>query len=263
MRVSIWLFWIQQTLSTACLLAALGRGLGLAVRLSLRLVAASLLGGLAVTAAIVGGVRWVELLLVLPMLVLPLMAFPQGFPGACRPLPAVTTLLLTSAIGLMRFLSALGLPGVAVMALTCGLLSILLPALRNRGTGPMQAVVSISLDGRTAKLDGLVDSGNLLTDPVTQLPVIVLSPRAALRLGIEPLSIRAGMRLLRARTASGSLLLTLIPPDHVEISGKPAQAMIGVSPDGQARFEALIPAALAGETARREALTHTKNEPVM
>lgn len=263
MQVSIWLLLLQQTLSTACLLVALGRGLGLAVRLSLRLIMAALLGGLAVTAAIACGVRWVEFFLTVPMLLLPWLAFPQGFPRAYRPLPAVTTLLLTSGVGLMRFLSALGLPGAAVMTMTGGLLIILLPALRSHGTGPIQAVVSIALDGRTVKLDGLVDSGNLLTDTVTQRPVIVLSPKAAMRLGIAPLRIRSGMRLMRARTAAGTLLLTLILPERVEIGGKTVSAMLGISPDKQAQFDALIPAMLMREQDRQAPLEQTKNEPVV
>lgn len=245
MRISAWLFWGQQMLCTACLLMALGRGLGLPVRLTWRFWACAAAGASAVLVTAITGARLLQLLLIGPLMLLPFLAFPRSLRENPRRLPSATVLLLLSALGISRLLSRLGLSGTAMLMMTCIAVLIVLPALLPASAGPRHVRLKVLLDGHAADLDGLVDSGNLVTDPVTQLPVIVLSPEAAARLAFEPLALRPGVRLMRTRTASGSMLLTLLRPDQVLLAGKPVSAMIGVVPQGPAAFEALVPERLA------------------
>lgn len=246
MRISAWLFWGQQALCTACLLMALGRGLGLPVRLTWRFWVCTAAGATTVLTAAVTGADWLRLLLIGPLMLLPYLAFPHALYERTRQLPALTVLLLLGALGVSRLLSSLGLSGAAVLLMTCTAVLLMLPALLPSQSGPRHVRLNIALDGQAACLDGLVDSGNLVVDPVTQLPVIVLSPQAAAQLAFEPLALRPGMRLMRTRTASGSMLLTLIRPEQVMLAGKPVEAMLGVVPKGPAAFDALVPLRLTG-----------------
>lgn len=80
--------------------------------------------------------------------------------------------------------------------------------------------VELQVGGRQVMLPAMVDSGNLMRDPITSLPVLVIPMRAARALypdaGIID-ALRAlprGFRLLHVRTAAGNGLLPLFRPDH-------------------------------------------------
>lgn len=80
--------------------------------------------------------------------------------------------------------------------------------------------VELRVGERSIMLPAMVDSGNLMRDPVTSLPVLVIPLRAALALYpeasvIDPLcSLPKGFRLLHVRTAAGSGLLPMFRPDR-------------------------------------------------
>lgn len=80
--------------------------------------------------------------------------------------------------------------------------------------------VELRVGERSIMLPAMVDSGNLMRDPVTALPVLVIPLKAAHALypeagTIDPLhALPRGFRLLHVRTAAGSGLLPMFRPDR-------------------------------------------------
>ena len=115
--------------------------------------------------------------------------------------------------------------------------------------------LKVWLKGKSALLPALRDSGNLLRDPLSSLPVIVVPAQrlsALLPPGTDPESLTFlpfGFRLLRVRTAAGSKPFLCFHPDRIEIlsGGRrfAADALIALSPEAFSR--ALIPAAFFQE----------------
>ena len=95
-----------------------------------------------------------------------------------------------------------------------------------------------------------MDSGNLLRDPVTGLPVIVMSRKAASQLVPLPEedNLPPGMRLISVRTVAGPSLMAVFRPEQVRVllpgGWRSARAIVGLSPDGYEGFQALLPASL-------------------
>ena len=115
---------------------------------------------------------------------------------------------------------------------------------------PSLATVDIRHGPHHLTLTALIDSGNLLRDQVTGLPVIVISRRAAQRLVQLPQTgtLTYPFRLLTVRTISGTAMMTVFHPDSVclLLSGgwTRVDTLLGVSPDGYDGFQALVPACL-------------------
>lgn len=111
--------------------------------------------------------------------------------------------------------------------------------------------VELRVDGKCILLPAMLDSGNLLRDPVTGRPVLVIPARAARalfptlgdpsRLTELPL----GFRLLNVRTAAGSSLLPMFRPDECKIylNGSACKADLLVAVTGQeyGGVQALVP----------------------
>ena len=112
------------------------------------------------------------------------------------------------------------------------------------------ATVELMHQGHIVTLTALVDTGNLLRDPLTGLPVIVVSRQAARKLTSLPApgQLLPGMRLISVRTAAGSALMAIFRPQRVRVlSGqtwREVRAMVGLSPDGYEGAQALLPACL-------------------
>ena len=158
--------------------------------------------------------------------------------------------------GLSRLLNRYGMPpGGQILA--CGGAVLLLGRLL-AGKGRQWAgrgVVRIQWRGREAALPALVDSGNLLRDGLTGLPVIV-APGAALGGLLPPevnpgdtASLQSGLRLIRVRTAAGEKTLMCFHPDGVELrlgrARRWTDAVVALS--GAALPRALVPTALLDE----------------
>lgn len=155
--------------------------------------------------------------------------------------------------GLSRLLSRYGMPPGGQVIL-CGAAVLLFGRLL-AGKGQRaerKGTVRICWRGQETVLPALVDSGNLLRDSVTGLPVIV-APGAAmgplLPAGMNPgdtASLTAGFRLIRVRTAAGEKTLMCFHPGGVELRlGKvrrAADAVIALSASALPR--ALVPTAL-------------------
>ena len=144
--------------------------------------------------------------------------------------------------GMMRALSAFLLP--PLLPLSAAFL-LVFPALDRRLPAASYASVSIGVSGQHVRLTALVDSGNLLRDPLTALPIIVCSRRALMPL--DPAHRR--LRLLSVRTAAGSALMPVFRPDSIRLlcgnKWQNISALIGIAPEEYDGFQALVPSSLA------------------
>lgn len=178
----------------------------------------------------------------------------------------------------------LGLPFgrfIPAAALSAAFALLLCRTLRSR-LGRKKCICRITVNGSSAELSGLCDSGNLLRDPLSGRPCILLTPASAAALlppellsgalpdYIEPSSAHIGgrsyistapsdapsestagygrlkLRMIPMRTPTGSALLTAVIPDSVTVGGRECRAVIAVSP-GRSDFggaDALVPASL-------------------
>ena len=122
--------------------------------------------------------------------------------------------------------------------------------LRWRSRAGERAELRLLFEGGGVTLDGMVDTGNLLRDPVTALPVVVASYAALQRhlprgMRCEDVStLPRGFRLISVQTAGGSRLLMCFRPRGLYIrSGRvwhAVQATVAVSPSLSGR-RALLP----------------------
>lgn len=251
MRVSGWLYLIEQTLCSMCLLLAIGRSAGL-TRLHLpRLTAA---------AFIVGGLCLAGIALPSPLRLLmitaatclaPVAAWP-GIPRRLLPrMLALGCFLSLWAAGTLRLGAELSLPGMAAMLLCCCALTASPAYVRRAACPPSCATLDIRCGRDRLTLTALVDTGNLLRDTVTGLPVTIISRRAAAKLTAlpPPGGLSPGMRLIPVRTVTGTALMTVFRPDRVRIQQGniwlEVHTLIGLAPEGYEGFQALMPASLA------------------
>ena len=111
--------------------------------------------------------------------------------------------------------------GAAVTALIPRLVRRVLA--RRVGAGMTVRLVVELRGGKRLECAALVDTGNTLRDPVTALPVIVLSARRF------PDEARSAGRLLPIRTASGRAVLPALRPVRVLIDGASVNALVAFS----------------------------------
>lgn len=94
------------------------------------------------------------------------------------------------------------------------------------------AEITIVHHGTTARLTVLVDSGNLLTDPLTGRPVILVSAEAVRPLDLplsgteEALQSREHLLPVPAKGIGGSRLLWAVRPDLLLVGGQPKDALV-------------------------------------
>lgn len=247
MQVSGWMYLFQQGMSAASLLLSLGLTARLGRIFPLRLLLTSLFLALGCLLC----ARWDALRLMLLPLALfsPLAAWP-GIPRRMRLRLALLTAALSLMLsGLARMADSFPLARALHLPLSC-LALLALPLLLRRGESTQYVSVAIRHGAHRITLTALVDSGNLLRDPLTSLPVIVISRRAAAKLLPlpRPGEIAPGMRLMRIRTVAGASMMTIFRPGSVHLSSggawHEARALIGLSPDGYEGFQALVPASL-------------------
>lgn len=251
MRISGWLFLTEQFLCSLCLLWAMGKSAGL-TRMSLPrlLISAALVSSMCLSGMTLPAL-WRVLLLAAAMSLAPLLAWP-GVPARLRlRLLALGGFLSVWMAGLLRLGAGLSLPSMAALTAGCGLLTASPGLVRRASCVPSCATLDIRCGRDRLTLTALVDTGNLLRDAVTGLPVTIISRRAAARLLTlpPPGSILPGMRLISIRTVTGTALMTVFRPDRVRIRQGNAwldvHTLIGLAPDGYEGFQALMPACLS------------------
>lgn len=111
--------------------------------------------------------------------------------------------------------------------------------------------VELRVEDRAVILPAMLDSGNLLRDSVTNLPVLVIPHKAAGTLfpHVKDLSclqgLPLGFRLLNVRTAAGSSLLPMFRPDECRIyvngSACRAELLVAVAGREYSGVQALVP----------------------
>lgn len=250
MRVSGWLYLLEQTISSACLLMASGLCTGMRLHSPWRLLLLSPMLAVVTMAAQPLSLP-LRLLVLLPAAALsPILVWPAA-PLRIRLRMALYSPALSLMLsGLLRLLAPLPLPGFLLLLIGCTALS--LASLRASGSSPPPRCTAVDLrvGAQRASLSALVDSGNLLRDSVTGRPVVVISRQAAAKLMILPPegTLLPGMRLMTVRTVSGTGLMTILRPDSLRIrtdgTWQSAEAVIGISPDGHEGFQALVPSCL-------------------
>ena len=175
----------------------------------------------------------------------------HGVPACIR----CTLMTLCASLLLGGAMTALLAGGMAVQAagalsiglcLTAYLLMTLLPtALCN------VRQVEVHVEDRAVILPAMLDSGNLLNDPITNLPVLVIPQKAAGTLfpDVRDLgclqSLPLGFRLLNVRTAAGSSLLPMFRPDECRIyvngSACKAELLVAIAGREYGGVQALVP----------------------
>lgn len=185
--------------------------------------------------------------LVLITILAPPFAWP-GVPRAQRKSMALCSLILALLMaGCARLLHALGLGRTPLILAQFALLPLLAHSFP---TGSHAACITLEIihGARRLELTALVDSGNLLRDPITRLPVIVISRKAAAQLLPDVRELAPGMRLISVRTVAGSTLMPVFRPGEVRLllpqGWQTVRAVIGLSPDGYSGFQALVPASV-------------------
>lgn len=124
-----------------------------------------------------------------------------------------------------------------------------------------RAEVTVTIHGRSASFEGMVDSGNCLRDYLTHRPVIVLPEAAKARLGLEG----AALRPIFADTAGGRLMMDCVTLQRAELRAGGdvhcVQACAAFSPGLAPCAPALIPRSLLmGRAQDTEHLTGISEE---
>ena len=163
----------------------------------------------------------------------------------------------------------------ALLALSGGVVTLWGGRIFHRSGSVRTCRVTVEIDGRTAVLDGMVDSGNLLRDPVGGRPVIVVD-RESIAPFLPPdlltvlngalvsstvtaeLAAKRGLRFIPTATATGETMLIALSPDRLTLTvdtprgerTTPSDALIAVTslPPAKGteghRYGALIPSEL-------------------
>ncbi len=250
LQVSIWLYILEQTSLTCCLMLAIGLSAGLRQKSAWRLGGVSLGVGCLCTAMVNAPALLRAATLLVCAVSAPLLAWP-GAPKRIRGRMITAGCFLSLGMaGMMRFLYPFGWPCALLVLLCCLLLRAVPIVVPKPEEAPRLATVDIRHGPHHLTLTALIDSGNLLRDSVTGLPVIVISRRAAMRLVQLPIKGRTTypFRLLMVRTVSGTSMMTIFHPDSVCLllptGWVRVETLLGVSPEGYDGFQALVPASL-------------------
>ena len=117
--------------------------------------------------------------------------------------------------------------------------------------------VELTVGEHSVLLPARVDTGNLLRDPITGLPVMVVPFRAVRVLvpeiarWVQRQELPPRMRLISVRTAAGSSLLPVFRPDscRLYLNGRSCDADVVVAVTGQeyGGIQALVPMAALPE----------------
>lgn len=142
---------------------------------------------------------------------------------------------------------AAGVMAIALSLTACLLVNLIPNVLMN------VRQVELRVEERGIILPAMLDSGNLLRDPITGKPVLVIPARAARTLfpDLEDPSnlteLPLGFRLLNVRTAAGSSLLPMFRPDECRIylngSACRADLLVAVAGEEYHGVQALVPMA--------------------
>ena len=140
-----------------------------------------------------------------------------------------------------------------IFALISGVVSLIYGRIRLFGDRRREVESKVTLLGETAGAKLLCDSGNLLCDPISSKPVIILSPKIfgdrlppELQASDPDISALSGrlctkLRLIPARGVTGSRLLVGVVPDEVLVDGNEVDAIIALADGSYDGCDGIIP----------------------
>lgn len=131
-------------------------------------------------------------------------------------------------------LSRYALLGVVACAVVVCLLSVYAIA-RKRAARACIKGVKLVVEGHSTTLQGLCDSGNLLVDEVSGLPVAIISSRAASSLNNAK---RVGT--ICVNTVGGESCMELIKPDCVYVDGRRQSALCAISEQSFLDYDVIL-----------------------
>lgn len=130
----------------------------------------------------------------------------------------------------------------------CAFLSVGLVRLLLSGTQRTSADMTVEYFGGKLTLRGLCDSGNIAKEPISSLPVVILSKNIVPRETLEKLKVdpSLGMRLVLLRGIGGERMLCGFKPKKIVINKTEVEAFIAVDDTEESfgGFDAIIPSVL-------------------
>ena len=131
--------------------------------------------------------------------------------------------------------------------------------LRPRGTSRKEADVVIELDGKICSMRMLVDSGNLLCEPLGGHPVLLAKPEALENLfGDKKIEFDAGnisalgtdlarrVRFVPAKGVGGEKLLVGFIPDRLTVDGIGRDGVVAAEKNDYGGCDGIVPSVLVG-----------------
>lgn len=118
-----------------------------------------------------------------------------------------------------------------VSACAAAIFTLVCSRLTYRRRHSRTVTVNAEYRGRNASFNALFDTGNLLTEPISGRPVVIITNELfdALTGGSESLlkaGIEAKLRFIPASSINGEQLLTAVVPDNCEIGGRKRDVVI-------------------------------------
>ena len=147
--------------------------------------------------------------------------------------------------------SAFGKTGRIVAAAACAAavpLTLAAARIRRERAGKRSAYLKFSICGKTVGALCLVDSGDLLREPVSGDPVVIVASRAAQQLpkdvvdylltgsGEPPPAIAPRLRIIPAETLTGEQILRAVRPDGLSVNGTERRAFVSLKNAGKGNF---------------------------
>ncbi len=132
------------------------------------------------------------------------------------------------------------------LAVSCALVRLI-----SSRRGKKSVEISFTLDGMEYILEVLCDTGSSLTEPLTSLPVIIVSSSYVKELALRLRKAQSGedtvkLRAIPMKSAAGERLLFGFVPDKLEISGKAAAGVIAIDEENYSYsgFGGVLPSVL-------------------
>lgn len=132
--------------------------------------------------------------------------------------------------------------------LVCFAVSSLLMRLTKNFSGRKSARITVAAGSITASFDALCDSGCLLTEPISGIPVIIAGSKAleAFLPSMNPENPSLRLRMIPADGVCGHRLLRGFVPERVTVDGREVSAVIAADESGTdyGGFDGIVPAGL-------------------
>lgn len=145
----------------------------------------------------------------------------------------------------------------AFPAVVAGVVCVVYGRLRPRSAALKEADVSITIDGKEKTFHMLVDSGNLLTEPLSGKEVILVSPEKLADILPKPLkgltvndipsldsASARRVRLIPAKGIGNAELLIGLVPDRIMIDGRETDAIAATADSDFGGLDGIIPSSV-------------------